>query len=147
MQVRYRAAPWTLGVPASKSQLDKITTHRGQREPRWHTERMKPLPRRVMLTFFAVVAVVSALVAVAQVVTPVFITLPGGDGAWRCGSLPRLLSGTDTGYHGGEQDDGVYEFVLANCRPAAFRALAGGIIAILAAAMATVLFIVRRRTP
>jgi len=133
-------------VPASKSQLDKITTHRGQREPRWHTERMKPLPRRVMLTFFAVVAVVSALVAVAQVVTPIFIQLPNGE-SWNCGFLPRLLSGERSGYQGGDPGMSTIEFVLANCRPAAFRALAGGIIAILAAAMATVLFIVRRRTP
>lgn len=98
-----------------------------------------------MLAFFAVVALVSALVAIAQVLTPVFVSLPDGGGAWRCGSLPSLLSGTDTGYHGGDHEDTVYDFVLANCRPAAFRAFAGGIIAIVAAAMATVLFTLRLR--
>ena len=70
---------------------------------------------------FARVALVGLIGAAALVVIPVTVFLPPAlDGSsYRCGGVTGMIREGRTGYQGGEQADGVYEFVVAHCPPAA----------------------------
>ena len=99
---------------------------------------------------FAAATIVAGVVAILQLTTPVVITLPSsvdGGGNWSCGGLPGFLFRDSTGYHGGDHNDGIYEYVMVHCRPAAMRAFAGLVLAacVSVAALIALLVTVRGR--
>jgi hypothetical protein len=99
---------------------------------------------------FAALAVFAAIIAVVQLTTPVSLALPtsvDGGGNWSCGGLPGFLFRDSNGYHGGDHNDGIYEYVTIHCRPAAMSALAGLVVAacVSVAALTALLVTVRGR--
>ena len=99
---------------------------------------------------YAAVTVIAGVIAILQLTTPIYLTLPtsvDGGGNWSCGGLPGFVLRGSTGYNGGDHNDGIYEYVTVHCRPAAMRALAGLVVTacVSVAALITLLVTVRGR--
>ncbi|TBN57031.1 hypothetical protein EYE40_06245 [Glaciihabitans arcticus] len=83
------------------------------------------MTRSPLLIIAAILLAVGLLAggsALLTAVSPVTVTLPASidpeKSEWSCGSLPGLVWSGATGYFGGEQSEGVYEFVTEACPPA-----------------------------
>ena len=117
------------------------------------------MKRRPLLFVAAVLLAIGALSggsALLAAVSPVTVTLPASidsaESDWSCGSLPGLVWNGATGYFGGEQSEGVYEFVTEACPPAGAAVLARvlittatGLVALLGAVIVFLVHVRRTR--